>query len=52
LDDFVRVIPQPQATPSFLQQAEIEYHELTPLLGVPENRKKDAIGTVVMVLGI
>ena len=52
LDDFIRVIPQHQATLSFLQQAETEYHILTSLLGVPENKKKDAIGTVVTVLGI
>jgi hypothetical protein len=52
LDDFIRVIPQHQATLSFLQQAETEYHILTSLLGIPENKKKDAIGTVVTVLGI
>lgn len=52
LDDFIRIIPAVQATPEFLTQSETDYHTVTGLLGIPENTKKDASGTIVTTLGI
>jgi hypothetical protein len=52
LDDFIRIIPAAQATPKILAQSELDYHALTDLLGIPENTKKDASGTIVTALGI
>jgi hypothetical protein len=52
LDDFIRIIPAAQATLRFLAQLELDYHALTDLLGILENTKKDAFGTIVTTLGI
>jgi len=52
LDDFIRIISAAQATPKYLAQSESDYHALTGLLGIPENTKKDASGTIVATLGI
>ena len=52
LDDFIRINPAAQATPKYLAQLESDYHALIGLLGIPENTKKDASGTIVATLGI
>ena len=43
---------QPIATPAFLAQSDIEYHQLTAILGIPENTSKDITGSIAIVLGI
>ena len=52
LDDFIKIIPAAQATPKYLAQSESDYYTFTGLLGILENTKKDASGTIVATLGI
>ena len=50
LDDFIRVIPKSSAV--CLAQMNLNYIELTDMLGIPRNDAKDSEGTVVEILGI
>ena len=52
LDDFIYVIPLGEACDTTAQQLDGAYRQLTDLLGVPRNDKKDCQGTTIIALGV
>ena len=50
LDDFIRIVPC-ELAPAIAQD-ELDYSDLTNILGIPRNLAKDCRGTTVEVLGI
>ena len=52
LDDFIYVIPPGEACDATAQQLDGAYRQLTDLLGVPRNYKKDCQGTTIIALGV
>ena len=52
LDDFIYVIPLGEGSLTTAQRLDEAYRELTDLLGVPRNDKKDCQGTTIIALGV
>ena len=51
LDDFMLVIPVPQATTTFLEAIRNQWIAITDFLGIPRNDSKDIEGRTVTILG-